>query len=82
MSQQITKDFYKDVLRRYRRKAGMTQEQLAGLAGISTSFLGMMEIGQKWPNVDMLVRIADALQVRPGEMVDALVEESKRGKKS
>ena len=63
----------KSALREYRRKAGMTQEQLAGLAGISKGFLGKMETGRKWPNIDMLIRLAQALNVRPGEMTDALV---------
>ena len=56
----------------------MTQEQLAGFAEISSSFLSMMEIGQKWPNVDMLIILAEAMKVRPGEMLDALVEEAKK----
>ena len=73
MEQQITKKYFKDVLRYYRQKAGMTQEQLAGLAGISTGFLGNMETGQKWPNIDMMIRLAEVLNVRPGEMMDALV---------
>lgn len=63
----------KSALREYRLKAGMTQEQLAGLAGISKGFLGKMETGRKWPNIDMLIRLAQALNVRPGEMTDALV---------
>ena len=74
MEQQITKKYFKDVLRHYRLKAGMTQEQLAGLAGISTGFLGNMEPGHKWPNIDMMIRLAEALKVRPGEMTDELVK--------
>jgi len=51
----------------------MTQEQLAGLTGISKGFLGKMETGKKWPNIDMMIRLAEALNIRPGEMMDALV---------
>lgn len=69
----------KIALREYRLKAGMTQEQLAGLAGISKGFLGKMETGRKWPNIDMLIRLAQALNVRPGEMTDALVTKWKAG---
>ena len=79
--QEITNHYYRDVLRRYRLAAGMTQEQLAGFADISTSFLSMMEIGRKRPNVDMLIRLAWALEVRPGEMLDALVEEYEKGRR-
>lgn len=74
MEQQITKTYFRDVLRDYRLKAGMTQEQLAGLAGVSKGFVGKMETGQKWPNIDMMIRLAEALNIRPGEMTDALVK--------
>lgn len=71
--EQIIKTYFKDVLREYRLKAGMTQEQLAGLVDVSKGFLGMMETGERWPNVDMLIRLAEAMRVRPGEMLDKVV---------
>ena len=71
--EQIIKMYFKDVLREYRLKAGMTQEQLAGLVDVSKGFLGMMETGERWPNVDMMIRLAEAMRVRPGEMLDMVV---------
>lgn len=71
--EQIIKTYFKDVLREYRLKAGMTQEQLAGLVDVSKGFLGMMETGERWPNVDMMIRLAEAMRVRPGEMLDKVV---------
>lgn len=71
--EQIIKTYFKDVLREYRLKAGMTQEQLAGLVDVSKGFLGMMETGERWPNVDMMIRLAEAMRVRPGEMLDTVV---------
>ncbi|MFT4302243.1 MAG: helix-turn-helix transcriptional regulator [Desulfovibrio sp.] len=82
MEEQIAKLYFRDVLREYRLKAGMTQEQLAGLVDISKGFVGKMETGRKWPNVDMLIKLAEALNVRPGEMTDALVKRWKAGTKS
>lgn len=38
----------------------------------------MMEIDRKWPNINMLFRIAYVLGKRPGELVDALEEESRK----
>jgi transcriptional regulator with XRE-family HTH domain len=35
-----------------------------------------MEVGRRWPNIDMLFRIARALSVQPGELIDALEEEA------
>ena len=77
--EQIIKTYFKDVLLEYRQKAGMTQEQLAGLVDVSKGFLGMMETGERWPNVDMMIRLAEAMRVRPGEMLDTVVARWKAG---
>ena len=73
--QQITRRYFHFVLRRFRHKAGLTQEQMAKRMGVSVGFFGMMEVGRRWPNIDMLFRIAWALGIRPGELVNALEEE-------
>ena len=66
------------ILRRFRYESGMTQEQLSERVGISASYLGMMEVGRRWPNIDMLFRIADALAVPPDSIIRAVDEERKR----
>lgn len=76
--QQITRHYFHPVLRRFRHKAGLTQEQMADRMGVSVGFFGMMEVGRRWPNIDMLFRIADAVGVRPGELIDALEEEAQQ----
>jgi len=45
---------------------------------VSVGFFGMMEVGKRWPNIDMLFRIASALDVRPGELIDALEAEARK----
>ena len=75
-NQQITRRHFHSVLRRYRHQAGLTQEQMAERMNVSVGFFGMMEVGRRWPNIDMLFRIANALGVRPGELIDALEEEA------
>ncbi|MDL2315856.1 helix-turn-helix domain-containing protein [Desulfovibrio sp. OttesenSCG-928-A18] len=74
----ITQRHFQYVLRRYRLAAGLTQEQLSEKIGVSSGFYSMMEIGRKWPNINMLFKIAAALGVRPGELIDALEAEAKR----
>ena len=74
--QQLTRRHFHPVLRQFRQKAGLTQEQMAERMGVSVGFFGMMEVGRRWPNIDMLFRIAEALGVRPGELIDALEEEA------
>ena len=76
--QQITRHYFHPVLRRFRHKAGLTQEQMAERMDVSVAFFGMMEVGRRWPNIDMLFRIARALEVRPGELIDALEEETRK----
>lgn len=75
---QITRNYFKYVLRSYRLRAELSQEQVSGLLGVSRGFYSLLELGKKWPNVDMLIRIALVLKVRPGEMVDAMVEASEK----
>ena len=77
----ITQRYFQHVLRRYRLAAGLTQEQLSEKMGVSLGFYSMMEIGRKWPNINMLFRIAAALEKRPGELIDALEEEAGKGSK-
>lgn len=76
---QITRLYFQYVLRRYRQASGLTQEQISGFLGVSRGFYSLLEVGKKWPNVDMILRIAEVLNVRPGELVDALADEAKKG---
>lgn len=55
----------KDV--RIRKK--MSQTQLAKKAGISQSYLSELEINKKSPTLRQLCKIAEALNVEPGELV-------------
>ena len=54
---------------RYRKEKGMTQELLSGLTGIARSHLSMIENGSKQPNFETVWRIAEALEIRPSELV-------------
>lgn len=50
-------------IKKYRKKLNFTQEQLAERAKTSTTYIGTIEIGQKFPSPQMIERIADALNV-------------------
>ena len=76
----VTKRYMPTILRRYRNASGLSMDQLANKVGISKGFYSNMELGTRWPNIDMLLRIADALNVRPGEMIDALAREAEKDK--
>ena len=57
------------IIARLRFEKGLTQETASGLAGISRSHLVMLESGRKTVRLDTLWRIADALGVRPSEII-------------
>ncbi len=57
------------VISRLRVEKGLTQESLSGLAGIARSHLTALENGEKTVKLDTMWRIADALEVRPSEMI-------------
>lgn len=47
----------------------MTQEELAGEAGLNRAYIGYIERGERNPSTDTLVRIAKALKVAPKELL-------------
>lgn len=57
------------VLRSARSRRGLSQESLAGLAGVNRSYLGQIERGEVQVSVAALQKIADAL----GEELSALI---------
>lgn len=56
-------------LRGYRRQAQLTQKDLAGSVGITPSFVGQLERGEKVPSLETVAGLCDCL----GISLDALV---------
>jgi transcriptional regulator with XRE-family HTH domain len=50
---------------RYRRRAGLSQEELAEKADIHPNYVGRIERGECAATVTILLRIAKALGIRP-----------------
>jgi transcriptional regulator with XRE-family HTH domain len=58
-------------IREYRRRLGMTQEVLAGRAGVSTSWVSQVERGILSPgSLRSVILVAEALGVDPADLVD------------
>ena len=74
----ITKHVMPMILRRYRDAAGLPQQQLADYAEVSKGSISALEGGRSVPNVDMLITLARAFGVRPGERLDAVVDETEK----
>ncbi|PZS01132.1 MAG: hypothetical protein DLM70_12425 [Chloroflexi bacterium] len=55
------------LLRRHRRAAGVTQEQLAERAGLSVRAISYLESGARQPRNDTLEMLLEALQLEPAQ---------------
>ena len=51
-----------------RQKLGLTQEQLAEKANVSTHYIAMVETCNRYPTPKMLERLAEALDVKPHQL--------------
>jgi XRE family transcriptional regulator, regulator of sulfur utilization len=59
-------------LARCRRRAAMSQEELGSLASLHRTEIGMLERGIRLPRIDTLIKLAGALEVPPGELLEGL----------
>jgi transcriptional regulator with XRE-family HTH domain len=55
-------------LRKYRRKNGLTQAQLAEKVNVSTHHIGMIELSRNNPTLELVERIAEALNIKTYEL--------------
>ena len=61
------------VLRRLRREAGLTQEELGFEADLRRTYVSILELGQQQPTLTTLLKLAGPLKCSAEEMV-GLVE--------
>jgi transcriptional regulator with XRE-family HTH domain len=62
------------VIREKRFELGMSQEDLSYAAQVERSHMGKIERGEHLPNLVLILRLAKALAVKPGLLVDTTVE--------
>jgi transcriptional regulator with XRE-family HTH domain len=53
-----------------RKSAGLSQEALADLAEVARSYMSDVERGARNPTLHVVERIANALHVTPGRLLD------------
>ncbi len=68
-------------VRERRLKLGISQEQLANDAQVERSHMGKIERGEHMPNLVLILRIAKALQIKPGQLVDEVVTYVRRAER-
>jgi len=59
----------------FRRRKGISQEVLSGLADIGRTHLSAIERGERKPTLETLYRISCALEVSMSEIVSAIEKE-------
>jgi len=52
-------------MKKYRKKRQFSQMKLAEMLNTSTSYIGEIEINRKIPSLDMVEKIASALEIEP-----------------
>ena len=60
------------VLKRFRTERKLTQEEVAEKVGVFTSYISMMESGQKFPNLEMLFALSIALGKTASSLIQAM----------
>lgn len=71
-----------ELIRETRNKAGLSQEKLAFMAGISRNYVSDLENDKSSPSLDMFFRLCDALKVSPTDLVAKLERKRKRRKRN
>jgi transcriptional regulator with XRE-family HTH domain len=59
-----------EVLRRKRRRAGLTQEELADKAGVATTTVSRIEEGVTQPRIPTIRKIAQALGLQVRDLLE------------
>jgi len=52
-------------LRKYRKTRAISQMTLAEMCDTSTSYIGQIEIGNRFPSLELIEKIAFALEIKP-----------------
>lgn len=59
-------------LRKAREAAGLSQEGLADASGLHWSGVSRLERGEQEPRLGTILRLARALKIKPGKLLDGL----------
>jgi len=59
------KDVFIENLRKCRRERGISQAELAEKCDTATSYIGQIEIGNRFPSIELIEKMAKVLQIRP-----------------
>ena len=66
-------------LRRLRHAKGLSQENLAYEAGVNRSYMSRLEKGASYPGLEIMGKLAAALEVEPAELLKLPARKKARG---
>jgi transcriptional regulator with XRE-family HTH domain len=52
-------------MKEFRKKEGISQMKLAEYLNTSPTYIGEIEVGKKFPSMDMIEKIANILKIKP-----------------
>ena len=65
-----------------RARLDISQEELAHRADVHRCFVARLEVAQTQPSLAVFLRLADALEVDPADMVKSIVKRLKKERKT
>lgn len=60
---------FADNLKKHRKAAGLSQEELANIADIERTYVSLLERRLNSPTIDMLAKLANAIGIEPHELL-------------
>jgi len=70
------------VLRRARKRAGLSQEDLGLESGVARNFISLIELGRNQPALETLFRLSDALDTLPSRLLAEVEAELRHVRRS
>lgn len=65
----LVSDAFSEIVKKYREIQGLSRAALAEKAGLHQTYIGLLERGERSPNLDTAKAIANALGTTLGKMV-------------
>ncbi|PGM61415.1 transcriptional regulator [Bacillus cereus] len=63
-----------EVLRKHRKKANFSQEQLALQCNLDRTYIGLLERAQRQPSISTIFVICEILNIAPHELIKEMEE--------
>ena len=60
------------VLQQLRKEKGLSQEELGFESGYHRTYISLLERGKKSPSLKTIFKLAEALNVKPSEIIDRI----------